>query len=63
MFMQMDLAVIWINSHYAVVDRVLARKWKLAYVPKQPAKYVLETCVARLNDFRIGDTVSFEETL
>ena len=61
MFMWMDLAVIWINSKYQVVDVILARRWKLAYLPKQPAKYVLETDVSNLGDFNIGDQVSFDE--
>jgi hypothetical protein len=61
MFMRIDLAVIWINDTFEVVDRVLARKWKLSYVPQQPAKYVLETNVNNLNDFNIGDKVVFEE--
>ena len=43
MFMWIDLAVIWINSDFKVVDRVLARRWKLAYFPKCAARYVLET--------------------
>jgi uncharacterized membrane protein (UPF0127 family) len=63
MFMRIDLGVIWINSEYTVVERVLARRWKLGYIPKQPAKYVLETNISSLNDFNIGDKVSFEETL
>jgi uncharacterized membrane protein (UPF0127 family) len=63
MFMFMDLAVIWINSEYMVADRVFARRWKLGYAPKSPAKYVLETGISCLNDFNIGDKVSFEETL
>jgi uncharacterized membrane protein (UPF0127 family) len=63
MFMRMDLAVFWINSEYIVVERVLAHRWKLGYVPKHPAKYVLETGVSSLNDFNIGDKVSFEETV
>jgi uncharacterized membrane protein (UPF0127 family) len=63
MFMRMDLAVFWINSEYIVVERVLARRWKLGYIPKRPAKYVLETGVSSLNDFNIGDKVSFEETV
>jgi hypothetical protein len=61
MFMRIDLAVVWINSHFEVVDRVLARKWKLGYLPNQPAKYVLEANSTRLNDFNIGDKVRFEE--
>ena len=61
MFMRIDLAVVWINRDFEVVDRVLARKWKLSYVPRLPARYVLETGVTRLNDFMVGDKVSFEE--
>ena len=63
MFMRIDLAVFWINSEFTVVEKVLARRWKLGYVPNSPARYVLETSVTSLNDFNIGDKVSFEETL
>ncbi len=63
MFMQIDLAVVWIDSQFTVVDRVLARKWKLSYIPQTAAKYVLETNVSGLNDFNIGDKVSIEETI
>jgi len=63
MFMWMDLAVIWINSEFTVVDRVLARRWKLAYFPKSAAKYVLETGISHLNDFAVGDKVCFDDTL
>ncbi len=61
MFMWIDLAVIWLNSELRVVDAVLARRWKFVYLPKQPAKYVLETSVGSLHDFSIGDTVNFTE--
>lgn len=61
MFMWMDLAIIWINSQYLVVDLVHARRWKIAYLPKEPAKYVLETSVSNLSDFNIGDTLRFKE--
>ena len=37
LFVFMDLAVIWINSEYTVVDTVLARAWRPAYAPRQPA--------------------------
>ncbi len=63
MFMRIDLAVFWINSEFSVVEKVLAHRWKLGYIPKSPARYVLETNIANLNDFNIGDKVSFEETL
>jgi uncharacterized membrane protein (UPF0127 family) len=63
MFMRMDLAVIWMDKANTVVDRVLARRWKLVYAPRKAALYVLETGVANLDDFNIGDKVSFEEAL
>jgi uncharacterized protein len=61
MFMWMDLAIIWINKEFKVVDTTLAKRWKMAYLPKQPAKYVLETDVSCLGEFNIGDTVNFHE--
>src|SRR5512136_1206594 len=41
MFMKLDLAVFWIDKNYTVVDMVLARRWKLMYLPKKAAKFVL----------------------
>jgi murein DD-endopeptidase MepM/ murein hydrolase activator NlpD/uncharacterized membrane protein (UPF0127 family) len=43
-----DLAVIWINSAEEVVDIKLARRWRLAYLPERPARYVLELAPAHL---------------
>jgi len=60
LFVFMDLAVIWINSEYVVVDTVLARAWFPAYAPRQAAKYILEIHPARLNEFKIGDHVEFQ---
>ena len=52
-----DLAVIWINSNEIVVDLQLARRWRPAYIPRQPARYILELSADRLNDFHPGDHV------
>jgi uncharacterized membrane protein (UPF0127 family) len=59
MFVNFDLAVIWINSAGEVVDKILAKQWKLAYLPKSPARYVLEIVPERLGEFEIGDQVTF----
>jgi uncharacterized protein len=59
-FVYMDLAVIWINSAYTVVDTVLARSWRPAYAPHQAARYILEIHPSRLNEFTIGDQVEFQ---
>jgi uncharacterized protein len=58
-FVFTDLAVSWINEDHVVVDRVLARSWKPIYIPKAPARYVLEINPDRLEDFHVGDHVEF----
>lgn len=60
LFVFMDLAVIWINSEKVVVDTVLARAWRPAYAPRQPARYILEIHPDRLNEFKIGDKIEFQ---
>jgi uncharacterized membrane protein (UPF0127 family) len=60
LFMRIDLAVVWINSANQVVDVRLARRWRPAYLPVNPARYVLEVSVEHLRDFNVGDQVSIE---
>ena len=61
LFVPFDLAVIWINADLKVVDKILARAWRPAYFPKQPAKYALEIHPERWADFEIGDEVDFKD--
>jgi uncharacterized membrane protein (UPF0127 family) len=61
LFVFTDLAVIWINADFRVVDTVLARSWHPAYVPRLPAKYILEIHPSRLEEFQIGDQVEFTD--
>ena len=61
LFVSFDLAVFWINSEMKVVDKVIAKSWRLAYFSKQPARYVLEIHPDRFNDYEIGDTVQFRD--
>lgn len=56
-----DLAIVWINSDKEVVEVRLARRWRLAYIPRRPARYVLEMALERVNDFQVGDKVKLEE--
>lgn len=56
----MDLAVVWINDAMQVVDVQLARRWRPLYIPRQAARFVLESAPDRLDDFHIGDDVDFE---
>lgn len=61
LFVWIDLAVVWINEAHEVVDVKLARRWRLAYVPQQPARFVLEIVPDRMDDFRVGDRVRIED--
>lgn len=56
-----DLAVIWINTARQVVDVRLAKKWAPMYIPRRPARYVLEAHPSRLAEFHIGDQIDFHD--
>ena len=59
-FVPFDLAVFWINSKMTVVDKVIAKSWKPAYLPKADAKFTLEVHPDRWADYEIGDKVEFK---
>ncbi len=56
LFVFTDLAVIWLDEDFQVVDKVLAKAWRPFYAPTQPARYVLELHPRHLDDFAIGQT-------
>jgi uncharacterized membrane protein (UPF0127 family) len=59
--MWIDLAVVWITDSGEVADVRLARRWRPAYFPQRPARYVLEMAVSHMEDFHIGEQVRFED--
>jgi uncharacterized protein len=59
LFVRFDLAVFWISSEFGVVDKVIARSWHPAYVPRHPARYVLELHPDLFRAFEIGNRVRF----
>lgn len=59
--MRFDICVIWLNNNYEVVDVKIARRWRPAYLPANPARYVLETHVSQAIQYKIGDQVSFTD--
>jgi len=60
LFMRIDIGVVWVNSDLEVVDLRIARRWRPFYIPKAPAKYILEIAVDRFNEFNLGDKLDFE---
>lgn len=58
-FMGYDLSIIWVDSSYRVVDKVIAHRWKTLAAPQKKAKYILETHVDRFAEYNFGDTLEF----
>lgn len=56
-FMNFNIAVIWLNSSLVVVDKTIARKGFRFYFPQKPSMYTLEIHPDRIEDFNIGDKV------
>jgi uncharacterized membrane protein (UPF0127 family) len=59
-FVPFDLAVFWINSDLVVVDKVIAKSWRPAYMSKTDAQYTLEIHPDRFRDYEIGDKVEIQ---
>jgi uncharacterized membrane protein (UPF0127 family) len=59
LFMNYDIAAVWIDSSFTVVDTVLARRWRAYYASSRPARYILETHPDRLFEFQPGDRVKW----
>lgn len=54
-FMRFDIAVVWLDHEFTVVDKCIARKWHPAYFSKTPAMHVLELHNSQFDHFSIGD--------
>lgn len=61
LFVPFDLDVVWINSAMTVVDKVIAKAWRPAYAPAQPARFILEIHPQRWENYQIGDKVEFKD--
>lgn len=55
-FVFFDLGVIWLDEGYKVVDKRLAKPWRI-YAPKAPARYILEGRPEILDKVTIGDVL------
>lgn len=57
-FVGFPIGVAWADSSRHVVDCRVARPWRI-YVPRRPARYVIEGAVGLLGDLAVGDVVEF----
>lgn len=60
LFMNFNIAVIWLDENLVVVDTALAKAWRLYYAPQKPALSVVEAHPDRLSDFSIGDRLELQ---
>jgi len=54
------LEILFVNSEFVVVDKVILKPWKSVYIPKKPCKYVLESNVGSFKNIKIKDKVKIE---
>ncbi|MBC7101350.1 MAG: DUF192 domain-containing protein [Methanobacteriales archaeon] len=59
-FMRIPLDVIFLDSEKRVVDLATLKPWQI-YIPKKPAKYIIELPQGSIEDSgtRIGDIMEF----
>jgi uncharacterized membrane protein (UPF0127 family) len=60
-FMLFSIAVVWLDASGRVVDHCLAKPWRPAYAPRQPAQYFIEANPSLLKRVEIGDVLRFDE--
>jgi uncharacterized membrane protein (UPF0127 family) len=60
-FVFFPIAAIWLDPNGRVVDAQLARPFRPLYVPRAPARDVLEGPPALLEQVQVGDTLRFGE--
>lgn len=61
LFMFMDIAVVWLDASGKVVDKKLAKPWRLAYAPAKAAQYYVEANPSLLEQVEVGDVLQFNE--
>ena len=59
-FVFFPIAVIWLTEDHKVVDTCLARPFRSIYVPRGPAKDILEGPPHILEGVEIGDRLRFQ---
>ena len=59
LFVFCALGVVWVNNAGEVVGTVVAKPWRLSYMPPAPARYVIEGQPNLVNQVQVGDHIEF----
>ncbi len=62
LLMRFPIAAVWLDEHQRVVDARLARPWRDFLAPRRAAQFLLEIHPDRLDEFALGDQISWHET-
>ena len=60
LFMRFSIGVIWLDRNKVIVDKKLAKPWRLVYAPKGRAQYYIEAMPSILDRVSVGDKLSFD---
>jgi uncharacterized membrane protein (UPF0127 family) len=63
LFMRFPIATLWLDAGGTVVDKVLAKPWRLQYTPRKPAQYFIEAAPGLLDRVAIGERLTFDESV
>jgi uncharacterized membrane protein (UPF0127 family) len=63
LFMRFNIGVVWLDKNGTVVDAKVAKVWRPAYAPRRAAQYYLEANVGILDRVKVGDVLTFDETV
>lgn len=55
-----DLAIVWLDNDLRVFEVRHARKWLSLFMPRKPARYVVECGLSHLAEFAVGDRLAFK---
>lgn len=59
LFVFLELGIIWVNDAGQVVDKTLARPWRLSYASQAPARFAIEASPTILEQVELGDHIQF----
>lgn len=62
LFMNFDITTIWLDPSLKVIDLTIAKKWRLGYFPKVPAKYIIETHTSHIFEYKNGDQIEIRKS-
>ncbi|MHB8625398.1 MAG: DUF192 domain-containing protein [Aggregatilineales bacterium] len=62
LFMFFPIATVWLDKNGVVVDKTLAKPWRLSYAPRKPAQFFIEARPLVLDRVAIGDPLRFDES-